>query len=141
MKVSKAKMCLSIFWLLAIAPLLLILILRQLNGFYDGDAKSDSREVWNWVSQFVLPGLTLIAGAWTVSASPSDEKLVAHQWVFWAAVGMSMFYLTVLYLVIGMQATSALPWPETFKQSALYLGLMQGALIAVLGKFFIEAAR
>jgi hypothetical protein len=140
MNVSKAKMCLSLFWLVAIAPLLFILILRQLNGFYD-DSKSDPREVWNWVSQFVLPGLTLIAGAWTVSASPSDEKPVAHQWVFWAAVGMSMFYVAVLYLVIGMQATSALPWPETFKQSALYLGLIQGALIAVLGKFFIEAAK
>src|SRR5262245_24485063 len=140
MNVRNAKMSLSLLWLLAAAPLLLILIVRQLQGFYDAP-NTDPKEVWNWVSQFVLPGFTLIAGAWTVSASPSDSKTVENSWVFWAAIGMSVLYLVILYLVVALQAGSQLPWPETFKQSALFLGLIQGVVIAVLGKFFIESAR
>ena len=140
MIVRHAKMALSLLWMLAAAPILLILILRQLQGFYD-TPNTDPKEVWNWVSQFVLPGVTLVVGAWTVSASPSDQRPIDNPWVFWAAIGMSAFYFIVLYLVVGLQGTTQQPWPETFKQSALFLGIIQGAVIAVLGKFFIESAR
>jgi hypothetical protein len=140
MTIRKAKMCLSVLWLCAIAPLLLILIYRQLNGFYDAP-NTDHKEVWSWVSQFVLPGATLLAGAWTVSASSSEKRRIANTWVFWLAIGMSLFYFAVLYLVVSAQASSQQPWPETFKQSALFLGIIQGALIGVLGKFFIETAK
>ena len=140
MIVRHAKMSLSMLWMFAVAPILLILILRQLDGFYD-TPNTDPKEVWNWVSQFVLPGITLVAGAWTVSASPSDQKPIDNSWVFWAAIGMSAFYFIVLYLVIGLQGATQQPWPETFKQSALFLGIIQGAVIAVVGKFFIESAR
>lgn len=140
MIVRNAKMILSACWLAAAAPLLLILIVRQLQGFYDVPS-TDPKEVWNWVSQFVVPGVTLIVGAWTVSASPSDAKPVDHPWVFWAAISMSAFYFVVLYLVVALQAGSPQPWPETFKQSALFLGIIQGVVIAVVGKFFIESAR
>jgi hypothetical protein len=140
MTIRTAKMCLSLLWIGAIGPLLLILIYRQLSGFYDAP-NTDHREVWNWVSQFVVPGATLLAGAWTVSVSSSDEKPVGNSWVFWVAVGMSVFYFVVLYLVVSVQASSQQPWPETFKQSALFLGIIQGAVIGVLGKFFIESAK
>jgi hypothetical protein len=135
--VRSSKMWLSIGWLAVVTPLLIILILRQLNEFYGNDPK----EVWSWVSQFVLPGLTLLAGAWTVSASPSDQKPLDNPAVFWVALILSIFYLGVLYLVVATQATSNVPWGEVFKQSALYLGLIQGLVIAVLGKFFIESGR
>jgi formate hydrogenlyase subunit 3/multisubunit Na+/H+ antiporter MnhD subunit len=140
MTVRTARTILSVLWLAFAAPLLLILIVRQLNGFYDSPG-SDIRELWNWVGQFVLPGITLIAGAWTVSTSPSDGKPVDNFMVFWAAIGMSVFYFVVLYLVIASQASTTHNWSESLKESALYLGLFQGAIIAVIGKFFIESAR
>jgi hypothetical protein len=37
----------------------ILLVLRQLNGFYG----SDPKDVWSWFSQFVLPALTLLVGA------------------------------------------------------------------------------
>jgi hypothetical protein len=46
--------------------------------------------------------------------------------MFWIAVVMSAFYLAVLYVVIASQTATDQPWPETFKQSALYLGIIQG---------------
>jgi len=137
MTVRGAKLWLSIGWTTAMAPRVIILILRQLDGFYGTDAK----EVWSWFSQFVLPALTLLAGAWTVAASASEQKQIDNTVVFWVAVAMSVFYILLLYVVIGKQPTSALPWQEQFKQSALFLGIIQGLVIGVLGKFFIESNR
>jgi len=137
MTVRGAKLWLSVGWTAAMAPLVVILILRQLEGFYGNDAK----EVWSWFSQFVLPALTLLAGAWTVATSPSEQRPIGNTVVFWVAVAMSIFYIVLLYVVIGKQPTSPLPWQEQFKQSALFLGIIQGLVIGVLGKFFIESNR
>lgn len=137
MSVRGAKLWLSIGWMAALAPLVVILVLRQLDGFYGDDPK----EVWSWFSQFVLPALTLLGGAWTVSASPNDQKTIDNPTVFWIATALSAFYLVLLYVVIGNQASSSLPWAEQFKQSALFLGIFQGLVIGVLGKFFIESGR
>lgn len=137
MTVRGAKLWLSVGWTVAMAPLVIILILRQLDGFYGNDAK----EVWSWFSQFVLPALTLLAGAWTVAASSSEQKQIDNTVVFWIAAAMSIFYIVLLYVVIGKQPTSPLPWQEQFRQSALFLGIIQGLVIGVLGKFFIESNR
>jgi cation transport ATPase len=137
MTVRQAKSWLSIGWMVIILPLVFILVLRQLNGFYGNDPK----DVWSWFSQFVLPALTLLAGAFTVSASPNDQKPVENPMVFWAAVALSVVYIALIYLVIGHQTASAQPWSEEFKESALFLGVIQALVIGVLGKFFIESSR
>ena len=103
MTVRGAKLSLSIGWLIAVGPLIIVLVLRQLNGFFGSDLK----EVWNWFSQFVLPGLTLLGGAWTVSGSPNDQKEVDNKPVFWVAVALSGFYLILLYLVVASQVGTA----------------------------------
>jgi hypothetical protein len=137
MTVQGAKLWLSIGWLAAMAPLVIVLILRQLDGFYG----SDPKDVWSWFGQFVLPALTLLGGAWSVAAVPSDRKPVDNPIVFWIAVAISVFYIVLLYVVIGKQPFSPLAWQDQFKQSALFLGVIQGLLIGVLGKFFIESGR
>jgi hypothetical protein len=137
MTVRGAKLWLSVGWMGAVAPLIVILVLRQVNGFYGADAK----EVWSWFSQFVIPALTLLAGAWTVSASPADQNQIGNPMVFWIAVFLSIFYVALLYVVIGSQPWSTLTWQEQFKQSALFLGVIQGLVIGVVGKFFIESSR
>jgi hypothetical protein len=137
MTVRSAKLWLSVGWACALAPLVIVLVLRQLDGFYGNDPK----EVWSWFSQFVLPALTLLGGAWTVAASPSDQKPVENTPVFWVAAALSVFYVALLYVVIGKQPWSSLAWQEQFKQSALFLAIIQGVVIGVLGKFFIESGR
>lgn len=136
MTVRTAKFCLSIGWLILALPLIGILVMRQLNGFYGPDPK----DVWGWFSQFVLPGLTLLAGAWTVSAAPNDGKPLENPVVFWVAVILSVFYLGLLYLIVADQFGASNPL-DMLKQSALFLGIVQGLLIGLLGKFFIESGR
>jgi hypothetical protein len=137
MTVRAAKLWLSTGWICILAPLVIILVLRQLDGFYGNDAK----EVWSWFGQFVLPALTLLGGAWSVAATPNDKNPIENPMVLWIAVALSAFYIVLLYIVIGKQPWSPLPWQEQFKQSALFLTILQGLVIGVLGKFFIESGR
>jgi hypothetical protein len=136
MTVRNAKSWLSIGWLMAVGPLMIILVLRQLNGFFG----SDPKDVWSWFSQFVVPALTLLGGAWTVSASSNDQKEIDNPMTFWVSVMLSVFYLALLYLVVGSQVGSMQPLSQ-LKDSALFLGILQGLVIGVLGKFFIESGR
>lgn len=135
MTVRTAKLSLTVLWGLAVIPLLLILVLRQLAGFFE----ADGQVAWTWVAQYVLPGVTLIGGAWTV-AEPAD---VGHgrvsPVVFWGAFVLSAFYLVLLFLVLAALAHGSIR--QTVEGSGLFLGLIQGVVVGWLGKFFIEAKR
>ncbi|MFD2180582.1 hypothetical protein [Rhodoplanes azumiensis] len=135
MTVRTAKLVLTALWGVAVMPLLLILILRQLNGFYGTEAEA----AWTWVAQYVFPGMTLIGGAWTVTDHPEDAEKRASAVVVWGALVLSAFYLLVLYLVLGAQARG--PVKDVLQGSGLFLGLIQGVVVGWLGKFFIEAKR
>lgn len=136
MTVNRAKACLSIGWLIAVGPLVITLVLRQQSGFFG----SDPKEVWGWFGQFVLPSLTLLGGAWSVTASPNDAKEIGNPMIFWVAIVLSAFYLGLLYLVVANLVGSSEPLTQ-LKNSALFLALLQGLVIGVLGKFFIESGR
>src|SRR5262245_13548869 len=133
MTIGKAKLALSLVWVTAAVPLLLILIFRQLVGFYDPDPKA----AWTWAAQFLFPNLTLIGGAWSVAASPADDAPISSPLVAWGAIGISAFYLVVLFLILGVQGLGVRPWQTVFDQSGLFLGLLNGIVVGWLGKFFV----
>ena len=136
MSIRRARAILSPVWSIGVAGLLLFLIVRQLAGLYG----TDTKDLWVWVSQFVLPGMTVIAGAWTVKAG-ADEDLLRTPYVFWSALGITLFYLLIVFLSVLYEPLTGLPWKEALKQSALYLGLVQGLAVGVLTKFFVESGR
>jgi hypothetical protein len=135
MTIKTAKIALSLVWVIGAIPLLLILILRQLVGFYDPDPKA----AWTWAAQFLFPNLTLIGGAWSVAASPGENGPISSSIVVWGAMVLSGFYLVVLYLILGVQALSTRPWQTIFEQSALFLGLLNALVVGWLGKFFVQS--
>lgn len=137
MTVKKAKTALTMLWVIVTMPLLLLLIMRQLNGFYGTDAKA----VWTWAAQYLFPPLTLIGSAWAVAQTPGEGKRIAAPIVFWVAIVMSLAYLCALLLVAGAQAGEGQSWQSVFEQSGLFLSLFQALLIGWLGKFFIESRR
>jgi hypothetical protein len=133
MTVKSAKIVLTALWGVGAIPLLSILVLRQLNGFYGDQAQA----AWSWAAQFLFPNLTLIGGAWSVAASPDEDKPLGSSIVFWGAVVASAFYLAVLYVVLGAHASGSMR--SSLEQSGLFLGLIQALVVGWLGKFFIEA--
>ena len=137
MTIKTAKLSLSLLWVVAAIPLMFLLIMRQLNG----DFGDNSKAVWTWAAQFLFPNLTLIGGAWSVAASPNDDKPMSSVFVFWAAIALSLFYIVVLYLVLGAQEASSAAPQTVYEQSALFLVLIQALIIGWLGKFFVESGR
>ncbi len=93
MTIKTAKIALTALWGVCAIPLLLVLVLRQLNGFYGDQAQA----AWSWAAQFVFPNLTLIGGAWSVAGSPEDDKPLGSAIVFWGAMIVSAFYIVILY--------------------------------------------
>jgi hypothetical protein len=137
MTIKTAKVALSLIWVIAAIPLMLVLIMRQISGEFDDSAKS----AWTWAGQFLFPNLTLIGGAWSVTASPNEDKPMSSVLVFWIAIALSLFYLLVLYLVLGWQQTSSESPQSVYEQSAQFLVLIQALVVGWLGKFFIESGR
>ena len=113
----------------------MVLVLRQVNGFYGDQAQA----AWSWAAQFVFPNLTLIGGAWSVAGSPEDDKPLGSAIVFWGAMIVSAFYIVILYIVLGAQASGSMR--ASLEQSGLFLGLIQALVVGWMGKFFIEAKR
>jgi hypothetical protein len=136
MTTKRARIVVTVIWVAGALPLLTLLILRHLSGFYGPDAKG----VWAWAAQFVFPNLTLIAGAWSATPSAENDALPASTIVFWGAVILSLFEIVILFLVLGSQSGGTAP-QVVFEQSALFLGLLQALLIGWLGKFFIDGRR
>jgi len=102
---------------------------------------ADAKAAWTWVAQYLFPPLTLIAGAWSVTASPGDRSKMSSPVIYWGAVFLSLFYIVVLYLVIGAQAGGEQTWQAVFEQSGLFLSLFEAFIIGWLGKLFIEIKR
>ena len=133
MTIRNARFALTMVWVVAAIPLLLLLIFRQLVGFYDPDPKA----AWTWAAQFLFPNLTLIGGAWSVAASPADDAPISSPVVVWGALVVSAFYLLILYMVLGVQAVTDQRWQTIFEQSGLFLGLLNALVVGWLGKFFV----
>jgi hypothetical protein len=136
MTIRKARAILSAFWGITVAGLLLYIIVRQLLGIYG----TDTKDLWVWVGQFILPGLTVIVGAWSVKNATMDDAPLGAPFVFWGAIAISFFYLLVVFLSLVYQPASVLPLKDALGQSALYLSLIQGLAVGVLTKFFVESS-
>ncbi|HKA73649.1 MAG TPA: hypothetical protein VKE26_17695 [Xanthobacteraceae bacterium] len=137
MTIRTAKLTISLVWMAGAIPLLLILIVRQLAGFYETDPKV----AWTWAAQYLFPTLTLIGGAWSVASSAAEDTPMSSTVVVWGAILLSVFYIAVLYLILGAQAVSIQPAQTIFEQSGLYLSLLNALVVGWLGKFFVESKR
>lgn len=72
-----------------------------------------------------------------MAGSPEDDKPLGSAIVFWGAMIVSAFYIVILYIVLGAQASGSMR--ASLEQSGLFLGLIQALVVGWMGKFFIEA--
>lgn len=137
MTIGRARAALSLLWVGAGGPLLLLMVARSVTGFYGKD-NNELLEVWAWVATLLLPMLGLIVAAWSAGGSHGDDKPVRSMAVFWGALLFSAFYLATLYLVVVLEPPAPDPWATVFRTSGWYLGFFQALVVAAIGKFFIE---
>jgi hypothetical protein len=82
--------------------------------------------------------MTVIVGAWTVKTA-ADKEILRAPYVFWGAIGISTFYLLIVFLSVLYEPLTGLPWQQALHESSLYLSLVQGLAVGVLTKFFVES--
>jgi hypothetical protein len=102
----------------------------------------DAEEAWAWLLPGILPTLSLIIGVLVMDAlGMSVRAATVDGFMFWAAFGLSVFYLVIVALPILLQPFSAIEPLWMLRQSNLWLGPMQGLVGAAPAAFFIDAPR
>ena len=126
---------LLIIWLLGLFPSVLVMAIRSLAGGFLGKEQA----VWAWFVPMFLPTLSLMIGAYSgivlkeETVSPSVDKTF-----FYVSLGCSLFYLTMLLVVVLYQPFADAPALDTFSRSSVFLSVIQGVSSACIGVFFVS---
>ncbi|MCR9214336.1 MAG: hypothetical protein NXI13_11515 [Proteobacteria bacterium] len=132
---SRCKRRLAMIWLLIGGAIFLVLLGQSFFGKY-GDLTQDA---WGWFLPSVMPTLSLIVTVMVFDAlnGSADDK-PADRFMYLIAVGLSVFYLLIVFSTILVQPLTAIGPIELMNQSNLWLGPLQGLVAASLGAFFVK---
>jgi hypothetical protein len=132
-----ARKQLAVLWLLAAAPLTVILIVQTGSGKYG----EQPGRAWAWFVPTVIPTLTLVLATLGSHAfQHPDRKVKVDRFFFRLTVGVSAFYLlAVAAVLLGQPFVNGTPL-DWFERSSLFLGPLQGITAGVMAIFF-ESSR
>ena len=137
MSLGRARAILAAVWMVMSIPLIVIIFLQTLN---------DNYEQWDtgfgWLIPLVFPVLSFMFATYTIAETATDRVVLRNLHGFILSTVASIFYLTLLYVVV-----LSMPREEeklrfyvehNMKPSSWYLGTIQGLVIALVGKFFLD---
>lgn len=129
---------LLLIWLVGLTPTLSLVSIRTIVGAFSGV----EQEVWSWFIPTFLPSVTLMIGAYSrVALDTEQDSVTVDTFFFRLSIGLSIFYLLSLFLVIGYQPFAGDAVMTIFQRSSLFLAVIQGAVAACLGVFFMSQKR
>lgn len=136
MKISfeNAKRKLSQPWFVAAAILFIIMFLQTIGGKFE----DKNVEAWGWLTQNLLPTLSLIIAVFVTESSVESMDKEIEKFYFNLAFGMSIFYLCIVVGVLLSGPFSSKGLIEWLQSSSIYLGPFQGLVVATIGIFFIK---
>lgn len=135
MNINRCIRRLALLWFAGAGILFLLLFVQSILGRYG----ERSGEVWEWYTTVLVPVLTLIAGAFFYDRSNASTRHdTVKPMVFQITFGMSVLYLVAVMAAILMSPFSPLSPLELMALSELALGVLQGAMMAALGVFFVS---
>jgi hypothetical protein len=137
MTVGRARAILSTVWVVLSIPLIAIVFLQTIH---------DNYEQWDigfgWLIPLIFPVLSFIFATWTVAETQKDKIVMKNSHVFYLSLLASIFYLSLLYVVVGTMPREADALREYVQHkmtpSSWYLGFIQAVVVVLVGKFFLE---
>jgi hypothetical protein len=137
--VGRARAVLSTVWIVLGLPLIGVVFLQTIKGKY---GQNDWDTGFSWLIPLLFPTLSLIIATWTVAETPKDRIIMTNKHVFYLSLTVSIFYLGMLYSVIGFMPPTLSEF-ETYvanimRRSSWYLGTVQAIVVVLVGKFFLE---
>jgi hypothetical protein len=138
MTLGRAKSALSYLWIAAFLALFAIVGLQTLFGKFGPGEDWDTG--FGWFLSLTIPSVSLMLTVWTVQQTAEDKKEVTSTHVLWAAIAFSAFYLLWMLGLLLLHPFSELPLQVQLRRSAWYLAMLQGIVMALLGRLFIGNA-
>ena len=141
MTLGRAKAVISYVWVVIAVTILGIVFIQTLKGKYDfkpGDWDAGLA----WAMPLVLPILGFIIPTWTLAGSARDQVIVKNVHVFVFALILSLLYFIALFVVlwqIPVEISDIEAYAtRTLRTTSWVFGVFQVAVVAALGKFFLE---
>jgi hypothetical protein len=129
-------------WFCGAGLIFLLLAVQSLAGLYQDRLQG----VWGWALPNFIPTLSLMLGVFAASAlqhNTEDDQLEVRTGFYRLSISLSVFYLLMLLLTILIQpfaaawrADPAISNGQALETSNLWLGPLQGLVVAALGVLF-----
>jgi hypothetical protein len=127
-------------WGILAAPLLLLALAQAMFRTHGADV-SDAFTELGWIFQLVVPTATVMIAPMTISHHQNiSKKQVANRVLYRIGMALIVFYFICSYSFIFLEPYSELPMANVFLISSWFLVPIQGVLITIVSKFFIESA-
>lgn len=124
---------LLITWLIGLIPAILIMSIRGLSGTFE----NKDQDIWGLFIPMFLPTLTLMIGSYAKTAFVDrSDSMTVDKFFFKISLGCSIFYISLLTMVIIYQPFIDSPALESFSRATIFLSVIQGITSACLGAFF-----
>jgi len=133
-----AKSVLSYIWIAAFLVLFAIIGLQTMFGKFGSGEDWDAG--FSWFLPLTVPSLSLMLTVWTLQQTEEDKKEVTSSHVLWAAIAFSAFYLLWMLGLLLLHPFSELSLQTQLRRSAWYLAMLQGIVMALLGRLLIVNA-
>jgi len=133
---GRAKSVLSGIWIVMFAALFAIVGLQTIFGKFGDDWDTG----FGWIFPLTVPAVALMATVWTVTQTNQDRTQITATAVLWGAMLFSVLYLLAMLAVLLLSPFTDLPLPTQLHRSAWWLGVLQGIVMALLGRLFIVNA-
>jgi hypothetical protein len=125
-------------WLVLSAPLLTLALFQTLFA-KNGTEVSDVLNALGWLFQVIVPTGTVMIAPMTISHHQVvSKKLVNNRSLYRVGIALILFYFFCLYSFVLLEPLSELPISRIFLISSWFLVPIQGMLIVIISRFFIE---
>jgi hypothetical protein len=133
-----ARKTMLLLWLALAAPLLFLALLQVMLAKNGADV-ADELNALGWLFQLIVPTATVMIAPMTISHHKiTSKKEVENRMIYYVGVALIIFYFVCLYSFILLEPYSELPIAKIFLLSSWFLVPIQGILITILSRFFIE---
>jgi hypothetical protein len=137
-----AKQCqqrLAVLWLVGSGASFLLLFVQLASDKYG----ATGGDVTDWLLPSIIPTLTLMIGALVTAnlvakkkAEEEKEPAMSDRFLYRLAMGLSAFYLLLLFIVLLMSATTNIK--TMIDNVGVMITSVQGLVGLALGAFFVK---
>lgn len=142
MTVKTCRYWLAAIWFIGAGIILLLILARDAKG--EGAATTPAMYQWFWpnVIPFITLAVTSVFVTHANAATLRENSVPVDRFVFFAAAGISVFYLAAMLLMLTSIAVNPDPkFADTLKGTSGWMVPLQAIVSAALGVFFVKPKR